>query len=157
MQDDSHRQRGLLGGHTRLIAGAGLGSSVIPLGPRTSGHGRPFRVGRASSGREQLQAPLSEPQHLAGSGCCSTGSSLDRSLLRTQPARCAGPPLGPQGKKTPVLTAEEARAKLDAIDTTTPAGLRDRALIGLRIVRRGTRRSEKSVQASAYGFLRRVL
>ena len=35
--------------------------------------------------------------------------------------------------KTPVLTAEEARAMLDAIDITTPAGLRDRALIGLMV------------------------
>ena len=33
--------------------------------------------------------------------------------------------------KTPVLTAEEARALLDAIDVSTLPGLRDRALIGL--------------------------
>jgi site-specific recombinase XerD len=35
--------------------------------------------------------------------------------------------------KTPVLSAEEARALLDAIDVSTPAGLRDRALIGLMV------------------------
>lgn len=35
--------------------------------------------------------------------------------------------------KTPVLTAEEARAMLDAIDIATPVGLRDRALIGLMV------------------------
>jgi site-specific recombinase XerD len=35
--------------------------------------------------------------------------------------------------KTPVLAPEEARALLDAIDTTTPIGLRDRALIGLMV------------------------
>jgi site-specific recombinase XerD len=35
--------------------------------------------------------------------------------------------------KTPVLEPEEARALLDAIDTTTPAGLRDRALIALMV------------------------
>ena len=33
--------------------------------------------------------------------------------------------------KTPVLTAGEARQLLDSIDTSTPIGLRDRALIGL--------------------------
>lgn len=33
--------------------------------------------------------------------------------------------------KTPVLTAEEARALLDGMDTATVQGLRDRALIGL--------------------------
>ncbi len=35
--------------------------------------------------------------------------------------------------KTPVLTAEETRALLDAIDTSTMIGLRDRALIGLMV------------------------
>ena len=35
--------------------------------------------------------------------------------------------------KTPVLAPEEARAILDTIDTTTPIGLRDRALIGLMV------------------------
>jgi site-specific recombinase XerD len=35
--------------------------------------------------------------------------------------------------KTPVLEAAEARALLDAIDVTTPAGLRDRALIALMV------------------------
>jgi integrase len=33
--------------------------------------------------------------------------------------------------KTPVLSPEEARRMLDAIDATTPVGLRDRALIAL--------------------------
>jgi len=32
--------------------------------------------------------------------------------------------------KAPVLAAEEARALLDAIDVSTLAGLRDRALVG---------------------------
>ena len=35
--------------------------------------------------------------------------------------------------KTPVLAPDEARRLLDAIDVTTPAGLRDRALIGLMV------------------------
>lgn len=35
--------------------------------------------------------------------------------------------------KTPVLAPDEARALLNAIDTTTPIGLRDRALIGLMV------------------------
>ena len=35
--------------------------------------------------------------------------------------------------KTPVLDPSEARALLDAIDVTKPAGLRDRALIGLMV------------------------
>ena len=35
--------------------------------------------------------------------------------------------------KTPVLTAEEARELLDAIDTSSAVGLRDRAVIGLMV------------------------
>ena len=35
--------------------------------------------------------------------------------------------------KTPVLSAEEARELLDAIDVSTAIGLRDRALIGLMV------------------------
>jgi site-specific recombinase XerD len=35
--------------------------------------------------------------------------------------------------KTPVLTPEEARALIDSIEITTPAGLRDRALISLMV------------------------
>ncbi len=35
--------------------------------------------------------------------------------------------------KTPVLAPEEARALIDSIEITTPAGLRDRALIGLMV------------------------
>ena len=35
--------------------------------------------------------------------------------------------------KTPVLEPAEARALIDSIDITTPAGLRDRALIGLMV------------------------
>src|SRR6202049_276413 len=38
----------------------------------------------------------------------------------------------PRGK-TPVLDPAEARAVLDRIDTATPAGLRDRALIALMV------------------------
>ena len=49
----------------------------------------------------------------------------------------ASPVRGPKHKvkkgKTPVLTAEEARALLDSIDPASPLGLRDRALIALMV------------------------
>ena len=44
-----------------------------------------------------------------------------------------GPKHSVKKGKTPVLAAEEARALLDAIDISTPMGLRDRALIGLMV------------------------
>src|SRR3954463_7538222 len=42
-----------------------------------------------------------------------------------------GPAHSVKRGKTPVLAPDEARALLDAIDATTPVGLRDRALIAL--------------------------
>lgn len=44
-----------------------------------------------------------------------------------------GPAHSARTGRTPVLEAEEARALLDAIDISTEAGLRDRALIGLMV------------------------
>src|SRR5947209_7213269 len=48
-------------------------------------------------------------------------------------AAVRGPKHSVKRGKTPVLAADEARQLLDAIDTTTLAGLRDRALIALMI------------------------
>lgn len=44
-----------------------------------------------------------------------------------------GPSYSVKRGKTPVLAPEEARRLLDSIDVTRPAGLRDRALIGLMV------------------------
>ena len=53
-------------------------------------------------------------------------------VIPTNPAASVrGPAHSVKRGKTPVLAPEEARALLDAIDVTTPIGLRDRALIGL--------------------------
>lgn len=55
-------------------------------------------------------------------------------VVPTNPASAVrGPRHSVKKGKTPVLTAEEARAMLDAIDLTSPIGLRDRALIGLMV------------------------
>jgi site-specific recombinase XerD len=48
-------------------------------------------------------------------------------------ASVRGPSHRTKRGKTPVLAPEEARAILDAIDVSTPIGLRDRALIGLMV------------------------
>ncbi|GGF75337.1 integrase [Azorhizobium oxalatiphilum] len=55
-------------------------------------------------------------------------------VVPTNPAASVrGPSHVVRRGKTPVLAPEEARAMLDAIDVTTPVGLRDRALIGLMV------------------------
>jgi site-specific recombinase XerD len=55
-------------------------------------------------------------------------------ILEFNPATAVrGPKHSVKKGKTPVLAPEEARQLLDAIDTSTPIGLRDRALIGLMV------------------------
>jgi len=55
-------------------------------------------------------------------------------VISTNPAHAVRGPKHTQKKgKTPVLTPDEARAILDAIDTNSLPGLRDRALIGLLV------------------------
>jgi site-specific recombinase XerD len=55
-------------------------------------------------------------------------------VMPTNPAGSVrGPAYVVTAGKTPVLAPEEARALIDSIEITTPAGLRDRALIGLMV------------------------
>lgn len=55
-------------------------------------------------------------------------------VIPTNPAASVrGPAHSVRRGKTPVLDPQEARALLDSIDVTTPAGLRDRALVGLMV------------------------
>jgi integrase/recombinase XerC len=55
-------------------------------------------------------------------------------VIPTNPAGSVrGPSHVVKSGKTPVLAPEEARALIDKIEITTPAGLRDRALIGLMV------------------------
>ena len=55
-------------------------------------------------------------------------------MLPFNPATAVGGPKHVVKRgKTPVLAPEEARALLEAIDTTPPIGLRDRGLIGLMV------------------------
>jgi site-specific recombinase XerD len=96
-------------------------------------HVQPFHV---AAFVKELQGPFSPPtvkQHLAALRMLFdwlvTGHVID-----TNPAHAVrGPKYVVTKGKTPVLTAEEARALLDAIDTGTLTGLRDRALIGVMV------------------------
>jgi site-specific recombinase XerD len=55
-------------------------------------------------------------------------------IMEINPAHAVrGPKYVVKKGKTPVLKAEEARALLDAIDTRTLTGLRDRAIIGVMV------------------------
>jgi site-specific recombinase XerC len=55
-------------------------------------------------------------------------------VIESNPAHAVrGPKYSQKKGKTPVLDREEARALIAAIDTSSPTGLRDRALIGVMI------------------------
>jgi Site-specific recombinase XerD len=54
-------------------------------------------------------------------------------VLHNPAASVRGPAHSTRTGRTPVLEAEEARALIEAIDTSTEIGLRDRALIGLMV------------------------
>lgn len=81
---------------------------------------------------QRLAAP-SVKQHLAGIRMLFDWLVIGQ-LLAVNPASAVrGPKYSVRKGKTPVLTAEEARALLDAIDGSTLVGKRDRALIGLMV------------------------
>ncbi len=85
---------------------------------------------------EQLQGRLSAPsvkQHLAALRVLFDWLVVGQIVPFNPASSVRGPRHSVRKGKPPVLTAEEARAMLDAIDFTTPVGLRDRALIGLMV------------------------
>ena len=85
---------------------------------------------------EQLQGHLAAPSvklYLAALRMLFDWLVVGQVIPMNPASSVRGPKHSVRKGKTPVLTAEEARALLDAIDVSTPAGLRDRALIGLMV------------------------
>jgi site-specific recombinase XerD len=81
---------------------------------------------------QRLSAP-SVKQHLAAIRMLFDWLVLGQVLTTNPASSVRGPKHSVRKGKTPVLAADEARALLDSIDTSTPVGLRDRALIGLMV------------------------
>jgi site-specific recombinase XerD len=83
---------------------------------------------------EQLQRDLAAPSvklHLAGITMLFNYLVTGGILVYNPASPVRGPNYTVKVGKTPVLSAEECRALLDSIDTSTVVGLRDRALIGV--------------------------
>ncbi len=94
---------------------------------------QPFHVAAFVKQLQGEFAPPTVKQHLAALRMLFdwlvTGHVLD-----VNPAHAVrGPKYVVKKGKTPVLNADEARAILDAIDTSSLIGLRDRALIGIMV------------------------
>jgi site-specific recombinase XerD len=85
---------------------------------------------------ETLQATLAAPSvkvHLAALRMLFDWLVVGQVVPSNPASAVRGPRHSVRKGKTPVLTAAEARAMLDAIDIASPIGLRDRALIGLMV------------------------
>ena len=85
---------------------------------------------------EALQGRLAAPSvklHLAGIRMLFDWLVVGQVLAVNPASAVRGPKHKVKKGKTPVLTAEEARALLDSIDPSSPTGLRDRALIALMV------------------------
>ncbi|MEL7485366.1 MAG: tyrosine-type recombinase/integrase, partial [Planctomycetota bacterium] len=72
-------------------------------------------------------------QHLAAIRCLCDFLVIRQVLPRNPATEVRGPKLVTRTGKTPVLSGPEARELFNSIDITTPAGLRDRALLGAMI------------------------
>lgn len=85
---------------------------------------------------ETLLLKLSAPSvklHLAGIRQLFDYLVVGQVIAVNPASSVRGPRHSTKKGKTPVLAADEARALLDAIDTSTPQGMRDRALIALMV------------------------
>ena len=92
---------------------------------------RPLHVASYIEGLTRTYSPATVKQNLAALRMLFDWLVVGQ-VIRTNPAAAiSGPRLVVKTGKTPVLTAAEARAMLDSIDTSTLVGLRDRALIGV--------------------------
>jgi site-specific recombinase XerD len=81
---------------------------------------------------QKLAAP-SVKQHLAAIRHLFDWLVVGQVVLHNPAASVRGPSHSSRTGKTPVLDTSEARLLLDSIDTSTPTGLRDRALIALMV------------------------
>ncbi len=81
---------------------------------------------------QRLAAP-SVKLHLAGIRMLFDWLVVGQVVASNPASAVRGPRHSVKKGKTPVLGADEARTLLDSIDTSTPVGLRDRALIGLMV------------------------
>jgi site-specific recombinase XerD len=94
---------------------------------------QPLHVAAYIEGLSQTRSAPTAKQHLAAIRHLFDWLVIGQVVPLNPAASVRGPSHSVRRGKTPVLDPSEARQLLDAIDITTPAGLRDRALIGLMV------------------------
>lgn len=122
--------------HTRRAYARAAGDFLAWCGARGVGSIVGVQPLHVAAWVEQLGREVSVPtvkQRLAGVRHLFDWLVTGQVLPTNPAASVRGPTHSVRRGKTPVLAPDEARRLLDAIDVTTPAGLRDRALIGLMV------------------------
>jgi site-specific recombinase XerD len=94
---------------------------------------QPLHVGAYIEALSLARSAPTAKQHLAAIRHLFDWLVMGQVVPLNPAASVRGPSHSVRRGKTPVLAPEEARALLDSIDVATPAGLRDRALIGLMV------------------------
>jgi site-specific recombinase XerD len=94
---------------------------------------QPLHVGAYIEALSLARSAPTAKQHLAAIRHLFDWLVMGQVVQLNPAASVRGPSHSVRRGKTPVLDPTEARQLLDAIDITTPAGLRDRALIGLMV------------------------
>jgi site-specific recombinase XerD len=92
---------------------------------------QPLHVATWIEGQTETHAAPTVKQRLAAVRMLFDWLVVGQVVPVNPAASVRGPSHQVKRGKTPVLDPKEARALIDAIDVTTPVGLRDRALIGL--------------------------
>src|ERR1019366_2970571 len=93
----------------------------------------PFLIAAYVEEMGTVLSPPSVKQHLAAIRMLFDFLVIGQIVPMNPASSVRGPKWVVKKGKTPVLTAEEARALLDSIDVTTIGGLRDRAMIGVMV------------------------
>ena len=96
-------------------------------------HVEPMVVAAYVEQLTKTYAPATVKQHLAAIRMLFDWLVIGQIVSFNPASSVRGPKHVVRTGKTPVLTAKETRNLLDAIDTSTLVGLRDRALIGLMV------------------------
>lgn len=94
---------------------------------------QPLHVGAYIEALSLARSAPTAKQHLAAIRHLFDWLVMGQVVPLNPAASVRGPSHSVRRGKTPVLDPTEARQLLDAIDISTPAGLRDRALIGLMV------------------------
>ena len=94
---------------------------------------QPLHVGAYIEALSLARSAPTAKQHLAAIRHLCDWLVMGQVVPLHPAASVRGPSHSVRRGKTPVLDPTEARQLLDAIDISTPAGLRDRALIGLMV------------------------